>query len=386
MFGYFRRLKNSFAAMFVGLLMIPGSIALHAWNEYRTVKRARGIEEAAEEVQSIADPNLLQTELDQRLVHVSGLADTEEVLRDDKFPVRERAIHLARRPQMYQWDETEKRDSENNRTDFEYRRVWSNSPIDSSKFRESAGHSNPDMPIRQQRWTADKVDVGVYQLSEELIDMIDNWRPVDIPEEAIRESFPAEEVEKMVFRNNEVFIGQERTPNPDQPIVGDIRVGFEAVDPGDVSFVAQLRGISFGEYRTSNGESIYKLYLGTLSAADVMEQLRIENKIMAWALRFIGLAICVMGFAMTLRPLSAAVSFLPFLGDITSGILFVVAMILAAVVSLTTIGIAWVAVRPLLGGSLLAIAAIGGYLVYRMQRGRGREAVEPPVVDATVIT
>ncbi|GAB5402333.1 MAG: hypothetical protein Aurels2KO_05640 [Aureliella sp.] len=343
--------------------------------------RSRGLAEAREVVQTIPDANTVANELDQKLVHLSGFADTEETLVDDKFFVRENALHLARRAEMYQWVEKEKSKGENNQKEYTYSYAWVNEPVDSSRFRRPAGHENPNMPVRGMKVSAKEVQVGAYKLDNDLRDQVDNWTSIEVPEETIKENLSEEERDSYVFRNNELFIGAEGAPSPEAPKVGDLRIQFEAVMPTDVSFVAQLRGETFGEFRTSNGEAIHDLYLGTLSAEDVMQRLETENTVLAWGLRMLGLAICVGGFAMCLKPLSAVVSFIPFAESLTGALTFVVALLLGGMVSLVVVGISWIAVRPLFGISLLAIAGVAVYLVSRINRKQKDE-----IVDATVMS
>lgn len=367
MFGYFKRVKNSISGMFVGFLMIPGSVLLHAWNEYRTVHRTKGIAEAKGLIETLPNPDVISAQHNQKLVHISGLAETEETLVDEDFFVSENAIHLARNVMMFQWIEDEKRNSENN-NEYEYKLAWVDHPVDSSRFHQATGHENPNMPYLKRSSTATEVRIGVYQLDEKLTDRIQNWQPVDLPEAAIIENLTAEQRERYLFKNNELFIGVKGVPEPERPQIGDLRIGFQAVPPTTVSVAAQLRGDRFGPFETSNGEIIHTLYTGDLSADDVMRNLQSENNVMAWVLRFFGLAICVGGFALCLRPLSALVSFIPFAEQLTGALTFVVALLLALLVSLTTIGISWVAVRPLLGICLLAAAAGAYFLVSRMSK------------------
>lgn len=367
MFGYFRRVKNSLVGMLIGFLMIPGSVLLHAWNEYRTVHRTRGIAEAKELIETLPSAETVSAEHDKKLVHITGQADTDETLVDEEFFVGENAIHLRRNVMMFQWTEDKKRNSENN-NEYEYKLAWVDHPVDSSQFHQSTGHENPDMPYLKRSSTASDVRIGVYQLDDKLTNRIKSWQQVELPEAAITENVSEDERERYLFRNNELFIGVAGVPQPERPEIGDLRIGFEAVPPTEVSLAAQLRGDRFGPFETSNGEIIQTLYTGNLSAEDVMRNLQSENNVMAWVLRFIGFAICVGGFALCLKPLSAIVSFIPFAEQLTGALTFFVAVLLALLVSLTTIGISWVAVRPILGIGLLAAAAGAFFLVRRMSK------------------
>jgi len=67
------------------------------------------------------------------------------------------------------------------------------------------------------------------------------------------------------------------------------------------------------------------------------------------------------GIGMMFKPLSILAGVLPILGDIVAAGTGIISFLLAAVLSLTTIGIAWIFYRPLLGVALLVI---GGALIY----------------------
>ena len=369
MFGYFRRLRDSIAAMVIGFVLIPIAVGLHGWNEYRTVHRTRGLAEAQSLVKTIPHSDQLAPDLDSQLVHLSGEADTEEVLADDRFNVRQRAIHLRRTVEMYQWSEKEvhqRGSQDNSKRTFEYERIWSSEPIDSTRFHDAYGHDNPGFPFASRTLSAENVFVGVYQLNDFLKQSMQDWQSIPLSQESLFETIAVDQRENYLVRNSELFISQG-PPEPDRPRIGDLRVAFAYVPPAEISLIAQLRANSFGPFKTPNGESIQKLYLGQLTADEVIDRLDTENTTIAWVLRIGGLFLSIMGFALCLRPLSAVVSFVPLLGSLTSGLLFVVAMLLGGVVSLTTIGLAWIAVRPLLGISALLLAAVGVFIIFKLR-------------------
>ncbi len=116
-----------------------------------------------------------------------------------------------------------------------------------------------------------------------------------------------------------------------------------------------------------------------------MDNLVSENNVLAWVLRFVGLVLSVIGFSLTLRPLSSMVSFVPFLGNLTQGLLFAVAILLGLVTSSATIGVSWIAVRPLLGLGLLAFATLGVMLIYRIRKSSQPKSELPPMIDSSMI-
>jgi hypothetical protein len=382
MFGFGNRVKNSFVGMIFGVLLIPGSVLLHGWNEYRTVHRSRGLAEAQHAVQSIPNAEPASNDLQGALVHVSGQAATTEVLEDIEFSLRENAIHLARRVEMFQWvEENAPRQSSDSTTSprYVYRMQWSSEVNDSSRFHEPTGHENPAMHFPSRQVSAETVTVGVYRLNDGLKQSINNWEPVTPSQSAILETLGSEHPEQFIFRGSQLF-WSSNLPDPERPRVGDLRISFEKVSPGPVSLVAKLNGNSFEPYFTSNGEEIQRLLVGEFSAHQIMSRLVTENNVLAWGLRFLGFGLCVGGFSLVLGPLKALVSFVPILGSLTGALVFVVSLLLAAVVSLTTIGLSWIAVRPVLGIGLLLLATLAAYVVYAI-----RKRNQPPVIDARML-
>ncbi|MCA9126185.1 MAG: TMEM43 family protein [Planctomycetales bacterium] len=372
--GFGSKIKASFVAAFFGLFLIPGSLALTTWNEYRTIHRSRGLAEAAGVVQSIGDPAVLLPELNGKLVHLTGFADTDEVLHDDVFGIRKRAIHLRRSIEMFQWLEEEHTNSEGHKS-YTYHQNWHPDRVDSSSFK-SRGHDNPALHFQPASYTAQEVFVGQYQLNAQLKQDVDDWQPIEINQAAILETLGEGSEENFMVHDNQLY-WSPRGPAPDDPLLGDLRIAFRAVAPTDVAFVAKLSGSTFSEYQTSNGESIQSLYIGRMSAEEVMQRLVTENNILAWLLRAAGLALCIAGFSTLLRPISVMLSWIPVLGEITGFALFLVGALLAFAVFLVTVSIAWLAVRPLLAIILLALAVISCVAIFQLRK---TAINEPPVL------
>jgi hypothetical protein len=72
----------------------------------------------------------------------------------------------------------------------------------------------------------------------------------------------------------------------------------------------------------------------------------------------------LVGLGMILKPLSVVADVVPILGNIVGAGIGFVAFLISAVLSLTTIAIAWIVYRPLLGG-LLLVAAVALVVVIK---------------------
>jgi len=73
-------------------------------------------------------------------------------------------------------------------------------------------------------------------------------------------------------------------------------------------------------------------------------------------------------------PLPVIASVLPLAGDVIGAGVALVMFLLALALTVGTIAITWIAVRPLLGIGLLILAALvvagGGWLLYKRRQGR----------------
>lgn len=375
-----RNKKGAFAGFIIGLLMVPGSIALHAWNEYRTIHRTHGLQEAQRDVVSI-EPEQRSTDQDGKLVHLSGESRTEAILTDEEFAISQNAVHLRRTVEMYQW--TEDKEERDDHTTYNYQLEWKEGRVDSDSFNRRSGHENPIPKFASRSSSAKRVDVGLFHLNNELRDQMQNWQPVDFGETSITETRPNDSERFTTYEN--VFYWSESSPRPDSPQIGDLKISFDKVTPGDVSFVAKLAGETFETYRTSNGEPIERLYDGILGVEEVFANLKSENTILAWMLRGLGALLCVIGVLLIFGPVQKMFSWIPYVGDFTGGLFFLAALLIGGAISLTTISISWIAVRPLMGIGLLVAAGLSFFLLSKLGKNSKAETQRITVTDDMLI-
>lgn len=386
MLGPARKLKNAIFGAFVGILMIPGSMALQAWNEYRTIHRTHGLDEAEEIVVSMDDPAAARPDLDGKLVHLSAAAVSQQELRDPIFGVSETGIRLSRDVEMYQWKE--KKRTEDGNTRYSYSKKWARGRINSESFHRSSGHENPALAYPQWNAWAGQVDVGAFRLSDSLKKQKDDRQRLAVDIDALREQLGPDVPGPIEWANEAVYcLAGGGTPS--SPNVGDVRIRFMLVPNGPVSLMAGLEGETFQAFKTSNGETINKLYPGTFTATEVIEKLRFENSIIAWLIRGGGFVLALVGFLLVFGPAQRLFAWIPLVGDFTGGLIFVAAIFLAGSTTVLTISISWIAVRPLLGGTLLVLSIGLIYWLFRM-RSQGADAqgisVPPPAHEPIELT
>ena len=193
------RLGGSFKGILAGFALVGLACWLLFWNEGRSVRRARALSEGAGVVVSVP-AGAVDPANEGGLVHLSGLAETFDVLHDDTFGVAVNAIHLERKAEMYQWRERSESTTEKKvgggtetTTTTSYEKAWESSLVDSSRFKVPAGHENPSrMPYQSSKSSASKVTVGSFHLSSGLIGSMNRSQALavesldDLPGEIVR--------------------------------------------------------------------------------------------------------------------------------------------------------------------------------------------------------
>ena len=355
--GYGSRIKGAIVGGLVGVICIPLSFILLWMNEENSARSHAGLSELSRLAVTVP-ADRVDAGNEGKPVHLTGNAVTEEVLKDELFQVSATALRLITSVRMFQWHEdatTETKTTagggEKTVTTYEYKKDWSSYPIDSSSFSYPEGHENPPMPYQSAELLTEKATVGAFRLNEDLVSQIGGEVPLELTAEN-RAALP--EAMRADFKDSDS--GYYQGEDPLVPAVGDLRVSFSVVPPSLVSFIAKQKGDTFEAFVARNGRTFSPLRMGELSAEEVITAERGELKILTWTIRIVGLVLMVIGFAMIFRPLAVVSSFLPFLGDIVGAGTLVMAILISLSLSLTTIAVAWVFYRPLLGIPLLVVA------------------------------
>jgi hypothetical protein len=163
-----------------------------------------------------------------------------------------------------------------------------------------------------------------------------------------------------------VYIGAD----PARPQVGDQRVRWTVLHPAEVSVIAQQQGDRFAPYQTSAGDRLYMISPGVVAADAMIHKEEVENALLAWGLRAVGAVMMFFGFCLLLWPVAALGSLLPFAGELLGAGIMLVSGMLTVVATPLVIGIAWLAVRPLVGAVVLLAGFALGYALLRMVRAR----------------
>lgn len=383
--GWGSRLGSSLKGVLVGLALFVAGFPVLFWNEGNSVATAKALDEGEGACIAVESNAKVDSGLEGRLVHMTGLADTQAVLADDVFGVSERAIRLERQVEMYQWREHSRTEEKKNlggsvtkTTTYTYDQGWEPRAISSANFKE-AGHVNPpaiEFPSRTQYASA--VSFGAFRLNEGQIRRIGAVRPVVFPS-----NFTCR-LERVQRAGDVLYVPNAETrANPlnnrqvaAQPRIGDMRVVFRAVSPHEISLVSKQTGDTFTGYtsKAGGGRKVDLLADGVEDAAAMFASARRGNAMLTWLIRLGGFLLMFFGLSAILRPISVLGDVLPILGNILEIGIGLVAGVLAAVCALVTIAVAWLFYRPLYGILLLVAAAT---LVVWLVRRRRAKATAP---------
>ncbi|MGH8516300.1 MAG: TMEM43 family protein [Panacagrimonas sp.] len=186
--GWGSRIGGSIKGILVGLVMTVGAFPTLFWNEGRAVAREKALNEGAAAVISV-DASRIDPQNEGRLVHLSGTAQTTDVVQDPEFGAPIVALRLIRQVSMYQWKENETRETrkklgggEETVTTYNYVKEWSDQVIDSGSFYDGEGHKNPGaMPFNAETFQAENVTVGAFRMNASQIGR--TGAPRDLPDD-----------------------------------------------------------------------------------------------------------------------------------------------------------------------------------------------------------
>ena len=415
--GWGSRLGKSFGGVIVGIILFFGSIALLWWNEGRAVTTAKALAEGEGNVVAVKDISKVDSANAGKLVHMSGEAATTETLTDPTFALSKNAIGLSRKVEYYQWVEhkSEKREkqmggSEKVITTYTYSKEWVGTPQDSSAYKE-AGHENRVFMTLPGKGDCDvrakEVSFGAFKLTSGQISRIGGEEPVSLEKYTIPVSMannaevqggntlylhmnPGRVVQPVATTVPAPVEGQPVAQPVQQPTIvfdteaqiGDMRVQWSFVAPQrTISLVAVQVNNTFEPYTAEDGGGEVDLLTdGVKSAKAMFNDAKSANTMLTWILRVVGFFAMFIGLSMLVAPLEVICDVLPFLGNIVGAVSKGVCFIIALVISLLDIALAWLFYRPVIG--IILLAAVAG-VIYLAKKARSKKAAPAPAAPAT---
>ncbi len=370
--SWFGRIKNAFAGVVIGLVLFVAAFVLLWWNEGNSLRTYKMLKEVRGNVVHVESKKVVPGN-ENRLIHTVGETRTDETPRDKDFGVAVDAIRLKRTAEIYHWKErehkrTKKKTGGGSRTvrTYTYTKTWSESPIDSARFHD-AEYKNKNtgkMPYRSRTIDAEKVEMGDFLLSEELVRSIGSFKPY-VPEPG---KLPAKLADRAKHDGDGYFFGND----PAAPQIGDVRVRFAAAFPGTISVIGVQKGNGFERFQSAAGKSFLMLRIGRHTAEEMIAEKKRANRMLTWGLRVGGFVLMFIGLNLIFRPISVVGDVIPFLGSLIGMGIGLVAGVVSFGLSVLTIGIAWTACRPLVGIPLV-VAAVAS-TVWLLSRRKAKKA------------
>lgn len=371
--SWFSRLGKSITGVLLGGILFLAGFPILFINEGCAVKNAKSLAELTDNLQTV-EPGTVSPEMNGKAIYVTGKATTDETLTDPVFGITSpETVRLVRHVEMYQYDQEEDSKTEKKlgggtetKTTYTYHTKWSSSPINSANFKRPEGHENPPMPYQGTSEQANNVWMGERKLTRKLIGQMGAMAPVTLNQEDL-EKLPEDLKSKQVaLAQGGYYVGA----NSGSPQIGDLKIWFTAVKPGNVSIIAAQNNDTFTGYTAAAGRTYEVLDMPPKSSQQMLADIAFGDAVMRWGMRFGGFMAMFIGLTMVFKPLSVLGDVVPFIGNLIGMGTAVVAGLIAVPCALITIAIAWIVFRPLLGIILIVVAVGLLFLLKKMRDKR----------------
>ncbi len=372
--GVVATLKASPRRSAVGALLLLASLAGAHLVERRGVDRYASLDQSADTVLTVP-ADRVDPAHEGALVHVRGAAQSGVELVDEAFGVKLPALRLARRVEVYAWEESKRDDKRKNEkgedetvTTYVYTKRFTATPADSSSFKEQEGHKNPEKAaFAEEELVAKDARLGAFVLPSDALRKLTQFEPAKVTQEMLSRSPHAALLHEY---EGAAFYGKD----PKDPRVGDLRISYQSVKPQPVSVVARQSGGTFVAYRPSpDADEVFLLTAGEVEAKAMFAVAKEDTSRLTLGLRALTVLGAVVALALLLVPFAGRRAFVPGFtrAPRVSAVLFAALVGAGAVAGVA--GGTWVAMRPLLGVPLL-VAALALFAVAGVAERRARRA------------
>jgi hypothetical protein len=244
--SFMNNVGKSFGGLIFGFILVPISIGLIAWNEFRAVRKWKSLVEVEHKCRKIS-PDSIQSNLDGKLIHFSGAlmsksGDSKDFCRDSELNVLfPNSLHVNRNVEMMQWKahkSTRKEDNWGGGTTtietFDYQKEWSSSHIQfEGDDLDRAEFSNPPMRLSSTSFGF-PAQVGAFTIHpEQLARLGHNSIPLSSLDRAAAIAAFQAVVPNLIEHktgSSELILAQR--PESSNRDIGDYRITYSSVDQG----------------------------------------------------------------------------------------------------------------------------------------------------------
>ncbi len=364
--SWLQKIMGGFIGTIIGLILIPICIYGLWYNEGFAVKAYKALNSGASQLVTAA-ADAVNPSNEKKLIYLTGKVTSEEPAKDEIFgQLGDDVLVIKRHVAMYQWVETQKSTSEDKvggstttTTTYSYNKDWKEEPINSSSFKVTADHKNPDMPLKTGVSVAKPIKLGAFELEEPVTNELEKfYTPFDNV---------AEVPEEFKKSGNSFY----KSESPDSPKIGDLKITFEVVKSQDFSVIGGQENSKLTKFEDSkNDYSILILKPGTVNAKELFKQEEASVGTMTWVFRAVGIIALCVAFMMLTSVLQALAAVLPFLSTMVAAGAFMIALPLALFIGLITIASSWVLHRPIIGIGIILVAVLIKYGFYKLAHSK----------------
>lgn len=373
--SFLGRLWGSIVGVLIGFALIIGCVAAIFFNEKSAIDTYRSLAEGQGLV--ITTPSMqIDPAKEGKLVHTTGTLSGQP-LGDTDFAVTTTAVSLTRHVETYLWKQEEHSETRKNLgggTDtvktYTYVRVWSDKPIDSSRFRNPNGHVNPPVRFSGRTIYATDAKLGDYKIGEPLLRQLGDGNRLSLNDDLLAK-LKSKYSDKVSLIDGAIYLGA----NPADPQIGDTRVSYTSVPPENASVVGVQSGNAFTPFQAHAGDQILMMRAGTLAADQMFKAAAEDNRILHWIIRIIIFVVMYIGWVLLFRPFVVFADILPIFGDVLGFGTGLAALLITLITMPLVTAIAWFTFRPAIS---LAIIAGGAALFYVFRRVLPRKARPVP--------
>ncbi len=349
---------SAFAVLMLGIALFLASFSLILWNEYKTVEEVWRLNEGSRLVVSLG---LDQPDSDTngQLIHMTGKINTKDMLSDEMFYISANGVKMARVVEMYQWQEERGKvkddaatDADKDKKAFTHTKIWSQKPVDSSKFKQQQGHVNPPMELFSSEYIANNVNVGGFVLTDPFIVQLNGYQDFPMTADTYAQINP--DMVQYKLHGSEFYKGA----NPDVPDIGDVRVRYRIVKPGMVVSVIGMQNVDKIETYHTDYSAIKLLTEGKMDADTMLRrEVNARDVGLIWELRFGGWFVLLVSISMALYSFNILSPVLPLVGGLVGYNNFEMSFFLSLAFTLMTVATAWISYRPAFAIGLMVLGA-----------------------------
>lgn len=188
-----------------------------------------------------------------KIVSLTGEIDVNHNLSDDTLGINISGLKLKRVVEMYQWEE----DCDDT---CSYKKVWSDSLIDSEEFSED--HKNPDVMPYESKEYIYVGKIGEFEIKEDLISKLSYEKTMSL-----------EELQgKYNYYGNLNIDGSYLRNYTEDPQIGDYRISYKYTPNDTVTVIGLQKGNTIKAYKASNGTELYEIRKGNYNGKEMLNK------------------------------------------------------------------------------------------------------------------